>query len=115
MANLRERNGLDAKFETALELFDATLLEQAGKLHPVEGDPIEGREAIVSQRVIVRVWFSHDRAQEAERELADLAGQRPYRQGTSCELLWDFSNLEQAQMFKVQADNTPGVKRIEIS
>jgi hypothetical protein len=64
-------------------------------------------------RIIVRVWFSHDRAQEAEKELIELAGQRPYRQGTAPERLWDFADLEQAQMFKVNAEHTPGVSRID--
>jgi hypothetical protein len=66
-------------------------------------------------RVIVRVLFGHDRAREAERELVELAGgQKPYRQGTAPELLWDFADLEQAQFFRIAAENTPGVVRIGV-
>jgi hypothetical protein len=64
-------------------------------------------------RHIVRVLFSHDRAREAERELTELAGAKPYSQGTSPELLWDFADLARAQIFKIQAENTPGVLKID--
>ena len=68
----------------------------------------------MTRRIVVRVLLSHDREGEAENELARLAGgARPYRQGTSPERLWDFPDLERAQMFKIQAEHTPGVTRIE--
>jgi hypothetical protein len=66
------------------------------------------------RRIIVRVLFSHERAREAEQELTVLAGFGSYPQGTSPERIWDFGDLERAQMFKIQGDNTPGVARIEL-
>jgi hypothetical protein len=65
-------------------------------------------------RIIVRVWLSRQRAQQAERELTDHAGSKPYRQGTSPELMWEFDSLERAQMFQIATENTPGVVRIQI-
>jgi hypothetical protein len=66
----------------------------------------------VSKRFTVRVLFSHDRAIEAEHELTELVAQRPYRQGTAPERLWDFRDLEQAQRFRVNAENTTGVAKV---
>jgi hypothetical protein len=88
-----------------------------GSLSPLPTvSQLQGDTKTKMPRIIVRVWLSRDRAREAECELKQLlGGERPYRQGTSRELLWDFANLELAQMFKVQAEHTPGVQRIEIS
>lgn len=68
----------------------------------------------MGRRIIVRVLFSHDRAREAEKELTALACFSPYIQGTSPERLWDFADLERAQSFKINAEHTPGVTRIEL-
>lgn len=68
----------------------------------------------MGRRIVVRVQFSRDRAREAEKELGQLVGCGPYCQGTAPERLWDFEDLERAQRFKANAENTPGVQRIEI-
>ena len=63
---------------------------------------------------IVRVLFSRDRATEAEKELVNLAGRKCYRQGTDPSKLFDFATREQADLFAVGAQNTPGVVAIKI-
>lgn len=65
-------------------------------------------------RIVVRVQFSRDRANEAERELEALAGRRAYSQGTDSSRLFDFSTQEQADLFAVNARVTIGVQRVEI-
>lgn len=69
---------------------------------------------MIDRRIIVRVLFSRDRATAAEHELAALAGCQSFRQGTAPESCWDFTNLEAAQVFQINAANTPGVSRIDI-
>jgi hypothetical protein len=68
----------------------------------------------VSGPVIVRVLFSHDRGIEAERELSSLARRDCRRQGSSPERLFEFSSREDADLFAVSAQNTPGVVCLKI-
>ena len=71
----------------------------------------------VNKRWTVRVRIASDRRIETERELCGHARKigagEPFRQGTVSDLLWDFSDLERAQMFRVGIENTAGVVGVE--
>jgi hypothetical protein len=67
-------------------------------------------------RTIVSVQIARDRTVETEREIRQYAETtgcgRPYRQGTSDALLWEFTGVDQlsrAHSFKLSVENTPGV------
>jgi hypothetical protein len=70
-------------------------------------------------RTIVRVQISRDRAAETRRELEEFASKTtrksPYIQGTSGDLIWEWSGLgqaEDARFFVIGIRDTPGVLKV---
>jgi len=68
--------------------------------------------------ILVRISLARDRYHEAEKELIQIAGPGaagPMRQGSWSELTWGFVRREDADLFKVNAENIPGVLAVQMT
>jgi hypothetical protein len=68
---------------------------------------------VISPVFRVRVWLSHERPEEAERELTRLAEAPPHKIPGFATRDWDFLSLDTANLFMVCAETIPGVLKVD--